>query len=183
MIHINRLSRLTLKCTKVYKGVLSREYRNPMKTSDHTLEGVYDYKLDPKCRVSVPSDWRLAAGGGVLRLLRVSCFQKPVLKVLTVVAFENVLKNIDDQTDWTVAQKQMMRGRFFSECQKTKLNEQGKLLVPKALCAHPGLEPDGQVKLVGRGDYFEIVTPENYEEIRQCEEAELSGLNAVMGLF
>lgn len=154
-----------------------------MRTYDHTLEGVYEYKLDPKCRVSVPSDWRVSAGAGVLRLLKVNSYGKPVLKVITEDEFTNLLKLIDEQAEWSAAQKQVMRGKLFSDCQKTKLNEQGKLLVPKALCVHPDLEPDGQVTLVGRGTYFEIVKPENYEEMRQREEAEVAELNAVMGLF
>jgi MraZ protein len=150
---------------------------------DHTLEGVFEHKLDPKCRVSVPSDWRVLAGSGVLRLLRSKNYGQPVLKVLTEGEFANLLEEIDGREEWTPAQRRNFRGRLFSDCQKTKLNPQGKLLIPNALCAHPDLEPDGQVTLVGRGTYFEIVSPGNYEDMRAREEAEIAELNEEIDIF
>lgn len=150
---------------------------------DHTLEGVFEHKLDPKCRVSVPSDWRVLAGSGVLRLLRAQNYKLPVLKVLTEQEFATVLSEIDDSEKLTQGQKRAMRGKLFSSCQKTKLNPQGKLLIPKALCSHPDLEPDGQVTLVGRGAYFEIVSPGNYEEMQAREEAEIAELNVDLDIF
>lgn len=94
-----------------------------------------------------------------------------------------MLEDIQNQTEWTSAQKRAMSGKLYSSCQKTKLNPQGKLLIPKALCAHPDLEAEGQVTLVGRGTYFEIVSPENYEEMRVREEEEIAKLNADMDIF
>lgn len=150
---------------------------------DHTLEGVFEHKLDPKCRVSVPSDWRVLAGSGMLRLLRSKQYEQPVLKVLTEHEFAATLEDIESREAWTPAQRKAMRGKLFSDCQKTKLNPQGKLLIPKALCSHPNLEPDGQVTLVGRGTYFEIISPANYEDMRVREEAEIAELNAEMDIF
>ena len=154
-----------------------------MNDYDHTLEGVFEHKLDPKCRVSVPSDWRVLAGSGVLRLLRAQNYKLPVLKVLTEQEFATVLSEIDDSEKLTQGQKRAMRGKLFSSCKKTKLNPQGKLLIPKALCSHPDLEPDGQVTLVGRGAYFEIVSPGNYEEMQMREEAEIAELNVDLDIF
>lgn len=154
-----------------------------MKMYEHTLEGVYEHKLDPKCRVSVPSDWRVSAGGGVLRLLRAKSFGEPVLKVLTEQEFASILEEFQQRGDWTPAQRRIMSGKLFSDCQKAKLNPQGKLLVPKALCSYPNIEPDGQVTLVGRGAYFEIVNPKNYEEMRRREELEVAELNDQMHIF
>lgn len=154
-----------------------------MTSYDHTLEGVFEHKLDPKCRVAVPSDWRVLAGSGVLRLLSCKGFGKPILRVLTEQEFANRLERIQSQTEWTPAQKSAFSGKLYSSCQKTKLNPQGKLLIPKALCAHPGLEAEGQVTLIGRGTYFEIASPENYEEMCVREEAEIAALNVDMDFF
>jgi MraZ protein len=154
-----------------------------MTTYEHTLEGVYEHKMDPKCRVSVPSDWRVLAGSGVLRLLRAKSYGQPVLKVLTEHEFATVLEEFQNRSEWTPAQRRAMSGKLYSDCQKTKLNPQGKLLIPKALCGHPDLGPEGQVTLVGRGTFFEIFNPENYEEMRVREEAEIAELNAEMDIF
>lgn len=154
-----------------------------MTNYDHTLEGVFEHKLDPKCRVSVPSDWRILAGSGVLRLLRAKNYELPVLKVLTEAEFAMILEEIDDRDEWTHAQRRAVRGKLFSDCQKAKLNPQGKLLIPKALCRHPNLDPDGQVTLVGRGTYFEITSPDIYEEMRVREEAQIAELNVDMDIF
>lgn len=154
-----------------------------MTPHEHTLEGVYEHKMDPKCRVSVPSDWRVTAGSGVLRLMRSKAYKLPILRVLTEQEFATILDEIQNRSDWTPAQRRMMSGKLYSDCQKTKLNPQGKLLIPKALCGHPGLEPEGQVTLVGRGAYFEIISPDNYEEMRVREEAEIAELNAEMDIF
>lgn len=154
-----------------------------MRTYEHTLEGVYEHKLDPKCRVSVPSDWRVSAGSGTLRLLRSTKYEKPILKVLTEQEFASLLTQVDERAEWTHAQRQLMRGRLFSDSQKTKLNPQGKLLIPKALCEVVDIEPDGPVSLVGRGTYFEIVHPGHYQEMRVREEEEIAKLNADMDIF
>ena len=154
-----------------------------MKTYEHALEGFYEHKLDPKCRVSIPSDWRDSAGGGVLRLLRANTYSLPTLKVLTEAEFAETIETIESRDDWSRAQKKAMAGKLYSDCLRTKLNPQGKLLIPKALCSQQDIEPSGQVVLIGRGAYFEIMGPEHYEEMRIREEAEIAQLNADMDLF
>jgi len=154
-----------------------------MRTYEHTLEGVYEHKLDPKCRVSVPSDWRVSAGKGVLRLLRSTSYEMPLLKVLTEEEFTTSLAEIDQRDDWTFSQKKIIRGRFFSDSQKVQLNPQGKLLIPKALCGVCNLESESVVSLVGRGTYFEIVNLDNYQRMRVCEEEEIALLDVDMGIF
>lgn len=154
-----------------------------MRTYEHTLEGFFEHKLDPKCRVSVPSDWRVSAGKGILRLLRATKFGVPTLKVLTEEEFAANLSQIDGHETMTNRQKQVMRDKLFSDCQKTKMNPQGKLLIPKALCELNGLDSEGQVALVGRGTYFELIQPENYEKIRVGEEEEIALLDSDMGIF
>ncbi|WP_156817140.1 division/cell wall cluster transcriptional repressor MraZ [Rubritalea marina] len=154
-----------------------------MPTYEHTLEGVFEHKLDPKCRVSVPSDWRVLAGSGVLRLLKAEKYDQPILKVYTEGEFESVLGEIDSRAEWTPKQRALMRGKLFSRCIKVTMNPQGKLLIPKALCNHPGVEPDGPAMLVGRGTYFEIVSAENYSEMCAREDAETLALNEEMDIF
>ena len=76
-----------------------------------------------------------------------------------------------------------MLGRLYRQILKTSLNPQGKLLIPKAWCEIPGLNSEESVMLVGRGSYFEIFNPKNYEEMLVREEAETADLDEELGFF
>jgi len=152
-------------------------------TPEHALEGVYDHKMDPKCRVSVPADWRAVATTGTLRLLQSSSYGLPVVRVLTDGEYASMLEVIDERSEWTPAQKKQMKGRLHSQCLKTSLNPQGKLLIPKAWCDRPEFSAENQIVLVGRGTYFEMFNPTNYEEMCRLEEAATAALNEEVDFF
>lgn len=154
-----------------------------MNQSEHALQGAYEHKLDPKCRVSVPSDWRHAAGSSQLRLLQSSSYDFPTLRILTEEEYEDMLATVDSMEEWTPAQKKKMKGKLHSRCQKGSVSDQGKLLIPKAWCERPGIEPGEAVKLVGRGTYFEIFSLENYQAMKVKEDEETNALNAEVDFF
>ena len=154
-----------------------------MTALEHALEGVYEHKLDPKSRVSVPSDWRVSAGSGELRLLQSSSYGLAVLRVLTQEEYANMLLEVESRVEWTPAQKKQMKGKLHSRCLRTSLNPQGKLLIPKAWCDSPALEQESAVVLVGRGTYFEVFNPERYQEMCSREDAETEALNAELDFF
>ena len=154
-----------------------------MNQSEHALQGDFEHKLDPKCRVSVPSDWRNVAGDGQLRLLQSSSYDLPALRVLTEEEYDDMLKTVDLMEGWTPAQKKKMKGKLHSRCQKSTMSEQGKLLIPKAWCERPGIESGAVVKLVGRGTYFEILNLENYQIMKGREDEETNKLNEEVDFF
>jgi len=154
-----------------------------MISPEHALEGVYEHKMDTKCRVSVPADWRVTAGNGYLRLLQSSSYELKVLRVLTEDEYLNMLQEVENREDISYATKRKVLGRLHSQILKTTLSTQGKLLIPKAWCETPGLSPEESIVLVGRGAYFEILSPKNYEEMLVREEAETSALNDELGFF
>ncbi len=154
-----------------------------MNELEHALQGAPEHKLDPKCRVSVPSDWRMFLANGQIRLLQSSCYGVKTLRVLTESEYARMLQAVDDMEDLTHLQKNKLKGRLHSECQRATISDQGKLTIPKAWCETPGLEPGGLVKLVGRGTYFEIFNLENYDEMRKHEIAETEALDAKLGFF
>jgi len=154
-----------------------------MSRSEQALEGNYEHKLDPKNRVAVPADWRQTAGSGDLRLLQSSKFEVKTLRVLTEREYEDMQRTVDEMENWSPADKKHMKGKLHSRCLKTTISDQGKLLIPKAWCAMPGLEAGGSVKLVGRGTYFEIFNLENYQLMQEREDAHTEKLNAEVGFF
>lgn len=153
-----------------------------MNSPIQALEGVYEHKMDTKCRVSVPADWRDTAGDGYLRLLQSSSYDLKVLRVVTESEYRSMLQEVDN-ADLSGAKKRQLLGRLHANCLKTSLSPQGKLSIPKAWCEVPGLSANGSLMLVGRGAYFEMFNMERYQEMLVKEEAETQGLNDEFGFF
>ena len=142
----------------------------------NSFEGVFDFKLDAKFRVSVPSEWRPARGEALpLRLLNWQTYQVPVLKALTDEAFVAMIASIDD-SDLPAGVKGQRKGLLYSRNTPVTINEQGKLLIPKKLAKEHGLDSGGAVHLYGRGTNFDIVSPRDYAAMQTAEEALLGDL-------
>ena len=142
----------------------------------NSFEGVFDFKLDAKFRVSVHSEWRPARGEALpLRLLNWQTYQVPVLKALTDEAFVAMVASIDD-SDLPAGVKGQRKGLLYSRNTPVTINEQGKLLIPKKLAKEHGLDSGGAVHLYGRGTNFDIVSPRDHPALQAAEEALLGDL-------
>ena len=157
------------KCTSVYWSEQLSTTGVLMSSNGHSLGGGYPYKMDAKCRVSIPADWRADIGEGLLRLMESSNEGYPTLRVLTEFEFEKILNEIDD-FDWVPAKKRKARGLVFERIVKAHFNDQGKLSIPKQLCDRPGLVAGEGLYLVGRGHYIEILNEENYLKVKAASE-------------
>lgn len=149
----------------------------------HYRSGHLDRQLDPKGRFSLPVDWRPPDGESVF-FLKVKVENIPALRILTQTAFDRKLRDIESTPDATPAQKDQARGMLYGSVMASKVNEQGKLAIPKALAESNGFTLPGAVHLVGRGELFEIFTPENGEAIEAAEEkarADDPVLSAMLG--
>ncbi len=141
-----------------------------------SLEGVFDFKLDAKYRVSVPSEWRPGRGEALpLRLLKWQTYKVPVLKALTDGAFEAMINSID-QSDLPAGIKSQRKGLLYSRNTQVTINDQGKVLIPKKLAEEHGLTAGGTVHLFGRGTNFDIVSPRDHEAMQAAEESLLGDL-------
>ena len=154
-----------------------------MNITSHDLGGLYPYKMDAKCRVSVPGDWRAEIGSQVLRLLVSHNEKVPTLKVLTEYEFQGMCKDVNDSEKLTPRQKRTMLGTLFEKCTKAHINEQGKLSIPKAQLDHPGLTPGEGLLLCGRGGYFEILNEDNYQKLIIAREGTVAELDEDFGFF
>ena len=130
-------------------------------------QGHLDHKMDPKYRVSIPVEWR-PEKGETLRLQLSNRHGVPLIRVLTEEAFRERLQRID-ASDLDVGEKDDMRSTLHMMCVNTKLNDQGKLLVPKEWSLKADLVADKEVKLVGRGPHFEIMSVENFNKVYEAE--------------
>jgi len=142
----------------------------------NSFEGVYDFKLDAKFRVSVPSEWRPGRGEALpLRLLKWKTYQVPVLKALTDEAFEAMIASIDG-SDLPAGVKSQRKGLVYSRNTPVTINDQGKLLIPKKLAEEHGMAAGGAAHLYGRGTNFDIVSPRDHAAMQAAEEALLGDL-------
>ena len=154
-----------------------------MSTQNYSLGGEYPYKMDAKCRVSIPSDWRAEIGNDLLRLMVSHNHKIPTLRVLTESEFEKMQEEIKASEKLTPAQKRFMVSTMFKKCTKTHINEQGKLSIPKVLLEHPGLTPGASMMLCGSGGYIEILNDENYKKLEAAIMPSLEDLDEDFGFF
>lgn len=153
-----------------------------MSIKKYRLTGSYPYKMDVKCRVSIPGDWRSQIGNGELQLLQSSNEKLPTLRVLTVCEFEKMQSEVEE-SDLTPAKKRAILGALFERCNKTYINEQGKLCIPKALLDHPGLVAGEPLQLCGRGDYIEILNEANHVKLRSANQPKIDEIDVDFGFF
>ena len=89
----------------------------------NSLEGVFDFKLDAKFRVSVPSEWRPGRGEALpLRLLKWQTYQVPVLKALTDEAFAAMIDSING-SDLPAGVKSQRKGLLYSRNTQVTIND------------------------------------------------------------
>lgn len=153
-----------------------------MSTKKYKLTGSFPYKMDAKCRVSIPGDWRSQIGNGELQLLQSSNEKLPTLRVLTVFEFEKMQSEVEESA-LTPAKKRAILGALFERCHKTFINEQGKLTIPKALLDHPGLVAGESLQLCGRGDYIEILNEENHKKLSAATQSTIDEIDEEFGFF
>ena len=106
----------------------------------------------------------------------------PTLKVLTEPEFERMQEEVN-VSELTPAKKRIILGALFERSVKTHINDQGKLVIPKAQLDHPGIVPGQPLVLCGRGGFIEILNEENHEKLRAAREATLAELDEDFGFF
>jgi len=146
--------------------------------------GHHDRQLDTKGRLSLPVEFRPVSGESVY-FLKVKVLGISALRVLSQAAFDRKLLEIDRMSDSDIKTRDRVRGTFFGMIVDSKVNDQGKLTIPKALAEGQGLSLPGSARLVGRGELFEIYTPKNGEALEAAEERDRednAAINDVLGL-
>lgn len=150
----------------------------------HFRFGPLDRQLDTKGRISLPVDWRPPAEESFY-LVKVKVFGVPGLRALTQGAFSKKLEDIEELPGSTPRLRDQAKNMLFGATVEGNVSAQGKLTIPKALAESHGMTLPGTVTLIGRGDSFEIFTPENattLEAAEAKEREENSMINDVLNL-
>ena len=119
--------------------------------------GQYRHNLDSKDRLTVPAKFRelLDEGAYVMQGLDKN------LMVLTEAAFQVVYQRIT-QMSITDPLARDLRRLIFSTAAQAEVDKSGRILIQKFLRDLVSL--GSEVVLVGQGDYFEIWSPEEWEQ-------------------
>ncbi len=131
--------------------------------------GNVTHKLDAKSRVAIPAGWR-AAQGGILVMIEAHVEGRRVLKCYTKESFAEKIEEIREhargekispgEVDWYV-------GKITGCSFEGEVSSQGKLLIPKP--QREGMKLGKTATLVGRGSFFEIWNPFDYEQTHTAE--------------
>jgi len=121
--------------------------------------GSYTHSLDSKRRVTIPSDWREAAGNPTLFIL-----PGVNVKCLYVVTAREMAQRLEKVRAASVAnvQAQIFLRDFFSRSDRVTLDAQGRIRVKDELLELAGIT--NQMVLVGVGSRFELWSPESWKE-------------------
>ena len=125
--------------------------------------GNVTHKLDPKSRVAVPANWR-AAQREALILIDACSERYNVLKCYTRESFAEMIKTIRTRAEAegiTPGEVDRYVGKITGCCFEAEVSSQGKLLIPKP--QRERLKLTDTATIVGRGSYFEIWSPADYE--------------------
>ncbi len=139
-----------------------------MPSSSYIHESHFDYKMDPKFRVSIPVDWRPETEETAIRLQISREHELPVIKVFTEEEFARKFEKVEN-SDLTPARKQQIVGSLRMMSKKAFVSVQGKLTIPKDWSEQVGIQSEGQVILAGRGPYYLICASSTFDRIKQIE--------------
>ena len=130
-------------------------------------ESHYDYKMDPKFRVSVPVAFR-PDGDEPVRLQVSKEHDERVIKIYSLAAFEDKFRQIEE-SDLTRAKKTRLAGALRMTSKEASVSTQGKLSVPKDWAEDIGLKADGAVKVAGRDSYYILCSEESFRRIVEAD--------------
>ena len=145
---------------------------------EEAFVGRYAHSLDAKRRVTIPSDWREAAGGGALYVLPGG--NTPCLHVFTARDMSERVKSTRKVSIANAKAQQLQRWLFSHACRAVP-DAQGRIRVSDELLDGAGI--GGQVILVGAANRFELWSPEKWQEQSQSlEESSFEDVAASLGL-
>jgi MraZ protein len=119
--------------------------------------GQYQHSFDDKNRLTIPARFRdlLAEGAFITQ-----GFDRNLM-VTTTTAFEQVYSRLN-ALNMADQNARLMRRLILGSAFQVEIDKSGRILIPQNLRQFATLE--GEVVLVGQGDYFEVWAPKLWQE-------------------
>ena len=128
--------------------------------------GSYQHNLDDKGRLMIPARFRETLDGGAYLT---QGFDR-CLMVMTGEYFRQVLEQLNT-ISLTVPNVRLLRRMIMANAFQVEIDKVGRVLVPQRLREFAGL--NGEAIVAGQGEYFEVWSPEGWEEqIQQMQDTE-----------
>lgn len=128
--------------------------------------GQYRHSFDEKNRLTVPSRFREPIAGGAFVVQGLD----PNLMVLTPEAFDIIYQRLMAM-NLTDPVARLLRRVILGNASQVDIDSAGRILLPQNLRDFAGLQ--SEAVLIGQGDYFEIWSPERWQEQQeQVDDAE-----------
>lgn len=122
--------------------------------------GQYQHSLDDKNRLTIPARFRELLSDGAF----VTQGFDRNLMVLTTGAFEQVYERLNAMNIADPSAR-LLRRMILGNAYQVEIDKAGRILLPQPLREFAAL--DGEVVLVGQGDYFEVWSPQAWQEQQQ----------------
>lgn len=114
--------------------------------------GTYEHTLDTKGRMTIPSKYRdLVSGGAYIT----KGFDQNLM-VLTAEVFQRLYDRVT-KMNFADPTARELRRLMFANAFSVEVDKAGRILIPQILRLHASL--DGDAKILGNGSYFEIWSP------------------------
>src|SRR4051794_428123 len=101
-----------------------------------TFRGLHEHNLDPKDRITVPSEYRAALSDGIVLMKGV----EPCVEVWPAAAAEQMEAATLAQLTPLSRDARRLQRRTFAHSSSSKLDSNGRILVPKMLLEHGELD-------------------------------------------
>ena len=136
--------------------------------------GEFEHRLDARSRVTVPSAWRVDGDEENFYFAWphpegcIAVFPPAMLAELNAKAHEGKVSDL---------QANRLRRAVFARGSQFGCDKQGRILLPRSLMDHAGIEKDAI--LVGVGRYYEVWDPERYRKVTDGDFDMLSAMQAL----
>lgn len=119
--------------------------------------GTYEHTLDIKGRMTIPVKFRELVSDGAY----ITKGFDQNLMVLTESVFQNLFNRISSMNMANPTARELRR-LMFGNAFAVEFDKSGRILIPQILRTHASL--DGNAIILGNGTYFEIWSPENWQD-------------------
>ena len=129
--------------------------------------GQFQHNLDDKGRLMIPARFRELLDGSGAYITQ--GFDR-CLMVMTESYFKQVYDNLNSM-NLADPNARLMRRMIFATAYSIEVDKVGRVVLPPSLREFAGL--NGEAVVTGQGDYFEVWTPEAWnEQVKQIQDTE-----------
>ena len=119
-------------------------------------------KMDAKCRVSVPSEFRNSLQKQTFKgVIAFPSYQNNSIDACGIDRMENISDSLDNNNEYSKEEFDLI-SLYFGEAEQLPFDKEGRIILPKNLIKHASIAKE--VLFVGLGPTFQMWNPENYSK-------------------